>query len=68
MECLKERNLKDCTCTYDGCVRKGICCECVIYHRKKGHIPGCFFPQDGEKTYDRSVANFIKYASMGKTA
>ena len=60
MECLKERNLKDCTCTYEGCSRKGLCCECVIYHRAKGAIPGCFFPKDGERTYDRSISNFIK--------
>ena len=60
MECLKERNLKECTCTYEGCARKGLCCECVLYHRKKGAIPGCFFSSVGEKTYDRSIANFIR--------
>lgn len=60
MECLKEKNLQDCSCTYPGCSKKGICCECVRYHREKGHIPGCFFPRDIEKTYDRSVANFVK--------
>jgi hypothetical protein len=63
MECLKEKNLRDCTCTYD-CSKKGICCECVRYHRNKGAIPGCFFPADGEKTYDRSLANLFRY--MGK--
>jgi hypothetical protein len=61
MECLKEQNLKDCTCTYPGCSRKGLCCECVKYHRAKNAIPGCFFPADGEKTFDRSFANFVKY-------
>lgn len=60
MECLKERNLKDCTCTYAGCAKKGMCCECVIYHRNKGAIPGCFFPKDAEKTYDRSISSFIR--------
>jgi hypothetical protein len=59
MECLKEKNLKDCTCTYD-CAKKGICCECVRYHRNKGAIPGCFFTTEGEKTYDRSCANFCR--------
>lgn len=62
MECMKEKNLKSCTCTYD-CSKKGICCECVTYHRDKGAIPGCFFPKDGEMTYDRSIENFIKCVS-----
>ena len=61
MECLKEQNMKDCTCTYPGCSRKGLCCECVKYHRAKGAIPGCFFPKDGEKTYDRSLKNLYNY-------
>ncbi len=56
MECPnREENLKDCTCTYPGCERKGICCECIRHHREKGEIPGCLFPKDAEKTYDRTV-------------
>lgn len=62
MECMIEKNLKGCTCTYD-CSKKGLCCECVRYHRAKGAIPGCFFPKDGERTYDRSIGNLIKYCS-----
>ncbi len=62
MECMKDKNLQECTCTYAGCPKMGICCECVRYHRNKGAIPGCFFPNDGEKTYDRSLANFLKFA------
>lgn len=60
MECKKERNLEKCSCTYPECPRKGICCECVKYHRQKNQIPGCFFNQKSEKTYDRSIENFIK--------
>ncbi len=60
MECTKERNLKECTCTYEGCARKGMCCECVRYHRAKGAIPGCFFPKDAEKSFDRSIKKFIE--------
>ena len=60
MECFKERNMKECSCTYDGCSRMGICCECVRYHRAQGVIPGCFFPAEGERTYDRSVDYFIR--------
>lgn len=63
MECQKEKNLQDCTCTYPGCSRKGICCECVAHHRTAGEIPGCFFTAKTEKIYDRSIKNFIKLAS-----
>jgi hypothetical protein len=59
MECQREKNLQACTCSYDGCPRKGLCCECVSYHRDRGEIPGCFFSSDTEKTYDRSVDNYI---------
>lgn len=59
MECLKEQNKKDCGCTY-GCPTSGMCCACVRHHRENGEIPGCFFPRDFEKTYDRSIENFLK--------
>ncbi|QCX32639.1 hypothetical protein FDN13_02385 [Caloramator sp. E03] len=49
----------NCTCTYP-CSRHGKCCECVLYHRKNGEVPGCFFSKEGEKTYNRSVENFYK--------
>jgi hypothetical protein len=60
MECNKPKNIKSCTCTYEPCSRKGLCCECVEYHRNNGEIPGCFFSKSAEKTYDRSIENFIK--------
>ncbi|RKY01095.1 MAG: hypothetical protein DRP54_04280 [Spirochaetes bacterium] len=59
MECNKERNLSFCTCTYEPCSRKGVCCECIQYHRKMGEVPGCFFSKSGEATYNRSVRAFI---------
>lgn len=62
MECKILENKENCTCSYMACPKRGLCCECVAYHREKGEIPGCFFPSDGERTYDRSIANFIKYA------
>lgn len=52
-------NNKPCTCTYT-CSKKHQCCECVAYHRDMGEIPGCFFSKEGEKSYDRSIENFIK--------
>lgn len=59
-KCTAEQNKQNCTCTYTSCGRRGICCECVSYHKKKGEIPGCLFPADAERTYDRSIANFVK--------
>jgi len=58
-------NMKDCTCTYPGCPRKGKCCECVMYHRRSNQLPGCFFPKQAEATYDRSYAYFCKVMSAG---
>jgi len=60
MECRKEQNMAMCNCTYEPCPRKGICCECLHYHRQNGGLPACFFPKDAEKTYDRSIERFIK--------
>ncbi len=56
----QKQNRAQCTCSYVSCSRAGVCCECVAYHRDKGEIPGCFFPPEAEKTYDRSVANLLK--------
>jgi len=55
----KQRNLASCTCTYP-CSKRGICCDCVAQHRAVGELPGCFFPAEAERTYDRSVAYFIQ--------
>ncbi|MCM8779612.1 MAG: DUF6485 family protein [Candidatus Omnitrophica bacterium] len=55
----QKENLKNCTCTYEPCSRKGICCECVAYHRSQRQIPGCFFPPEKEKIFDRSFECFI---------
>jgi len=60
MECISTTTLEHCTCTYTSCDKRGNCCKCVLYHREKGQIPGCFFTTEGERTYDRSLRNFIK--------
>jgi len=59
MECNIEANLSVCNCTYP-CEKKGKCCQCVAYHRKRGELPGCYFTRDAEATYDRSVENHIR--------
>lgn len=60
MECKKDRNRTSCSCTYEPCSRKGVCCDCAAYHRVNGELPGCFFTPEGERSYDRSVENFIR--------
>ena len=64
MECNIEANTKDCSCTYESCPRKGKCCECIKYHWDHGELPGCLFPAEVERTYDRSIARFV--ATYGK--
>ena len=61
--CNIERNKARCTCTYEPCSRKGLCCECVTYHKKSGELPGCYFSPEDEKTYDRSIEHFIRMHS-----
>lgn len=60
MDCqMIEEHKAECTCTYEPCSRKGLCCECIAYHRRANELPGCFFPSAVERTYDRSVRRFI---------
>jgi hypothetical protein len=59
MECNQIANLQGCTCTYEPCPRKGTCCECIAYHREYEELPGCLFPPQVERTYDRSISRFV---------
>lgn len=63
MECNKERNLSACNCSYGSCPRKGICCECITYHRRAGELPACYFDDNAEKTFDRSIDHFVRLNS-----
>lgn len=60
MECKKENNMQRCNCSYEPCRRKGLCCECLKYHFQNQEFPGCLFPDDVEKEYDRSIEKFIQ--------
>ncbi|MEN3007721.1 DUF6485 family protein [Pseudothermotoga sp.] len=61
MNCInKEKNLKKCNCSYPSCPRKGICCECLSYHRINGELPACYFSSEAERTWDRSIENFLR--------
>lgn len=66
MDCKKDRNVKFCNCSYP-CGKKGICCDCLAYHRRNGELPACYFPDDVESGYDRSVENFIRVVSSRGT-
>ena len=59
MECYISTNKKNCSCTYN-CEKKGKCCECIQYHLRMNELPGCVFPPEVEKTYDRSFRNFVE--------
>ncbi len=66
-ECNVEKNKDRCNCTYEPCGRKGVCCECISYHWGMGQFPACLFPDDVEKSWDRSVERFIEaYQERGK--
>ncbi len=60
MDCKEKENLENCPCTYPGCFRKGRCCDCIKYHRERGELPACFFSEEAEKTYDRSIEKLIQ--------
>lgn len=60
MECNKQQNLQQCMCTYTSCQKRGMCCDCIQYHLKMKQLPGCCFPPEAEKTYDRSFAAFAR--------
>ncbi|MCX7038988.1 MAG: DUF6485 family protein [Spirochaetes bacterium] len=62
MKCVNESvNAKRCTCTYPGCSRHGVCCECIAYHRGMGELPGCLFTPEQERTYDRSASSYATW-------
>ena len=55
-----QKNLDRCGCTYMSCSKRGNCCECISSHLANQELPGCCFPPDVEKTYDRSFQKFIE--------
>ncbi len=55
-----EKNRADCTCTYMACGKRGVCCECIASHRARDELPGCLFPPEVERTYDRSVRRYVE--------
>lgn len=60
MECKKSNNSRFCNCSYAGCPRQGVCCECLQYHLGMRQLPACCFPEAVERTYDRSFERFAR--------
>lgn len=60
MECKQEKNSQACNCSYEPCSRKGVCCECLAYHRRSRELPACCFSAAAERTYDRSFEHFAR--------
>ena len=65
MECVSSGPASHCSCTYTACDKRGNCCKCVIFHRDRDEIPGCFFTSAGERRYDRSKRNFVRDCGNG---
>jgi hypothetical protein len=55
-----KQNKAVCNCSYEPCSRKGNCCACLQYHLRMKELPACCFPNDVERTYDRSFRRFAK--------
>ena len=66
MECKQTTNKKGCNCTYEPCSRKGICCDCIKYHLRNRELTACCFPNDAERTFNRSFEYFANLVSAGK--
>lgn len=66
MDCKKDQNLKACNCTYEPCSRKGTCCDCMRYHLRMRELPACCFPDDAERTFDRTFEHFARLVTQGK--
>lgn len=61
MDCANHtKNITRCNCSYPSCPRHGVCCECVAYHRRMNELPACYFDAAQERTYDRSIAYFVR--------
>ena len=39
-----EQNKNECPCQNMECERRGICCDCIRHHRKRGSTVACMRP------------------------
>lgn len=66
MDCKQDQNKRGCNCTYEPCSRKAICCDCIRYHLRSRELPACCFPNDAERTFDRSFEHFARLVREDK--
>ena len=66
MDCKKDSNKVRCNCSYEPCSRKGMCCDCIQYHLRMRELPACVFPDNVEKTYNRSFEKFAQLVTTGR--
>ncbi len=50
-----DANMAVCNCSYEPCQRKENCCACL----QMNQLPACCFPDDVERTFDRSFKRFV---------
>ena len=61
MDCARlQTNRERCNCSYEPCSRKANCCECIAYHRGNNELPACYFTDQQERTYNRSINYFVQ--------
>ena len=65
MTCKKETNSRRCTCTYEPCSNKGVCCACLAFHLASRQLPACGFSADADRTFDRSFEHFARLVASG---
>ena len=66
-ECPNKKIILDyCNCSYPSCSKKGTCCECIRYHLSLRQLPACVFPEEAERSYDRSFENFAQLVISNK--
>lgn len=66
MECKQSINVKMCNCSYSPCSKKAKCCDCIKSHISNRELPACCFPNDVERTYNRSFEKFAELVNSRK--
>jgi len=66
MDCKQKKNAAQCACTYNSCGKRGLCCDCLQSHLRNRELPGCCFPPEAERTYDRSFEKFAEAWGLKK--
>ncbi len=65
MECTSTRSKAHCNCSFTQCEKHGNCCQCVVFHRDRGEMPGCFFTPAAERRGDRTLRALLNDRERG---